>query len=107
MARRAGVPRGRGFLQPRRLARGQQVLQVTEAEARRRLTQLVAQAKEGAEGERDAALTRLRRWLSQTKAKPAQREKILEEEARFHDAAIAALDGATLELDQVALVQLL
>src|SRR5207302_957825 len=27
MARRAGVPRGRGFLQPRRLARGQQVLQ--------------------------------------------------------------------------------
>jgi ATP-dependent helicase HepA len=85
----------------------EQGLQVAEAEGRRRLKQLVSEAKERAEGERDAALERLRRWLSQTKAKPAQREKILEEEARFHDAAIAALDGASLELDQVALVQLL
>ena len=82
-------------------------LEVAEADARRRLVQLVAQAKDRAEAERDASLKRLRRWLSQTKAKPAQREKILAEEARIHDGAIAALDGAGLELDQVALVQLL
>jgi ATP-dependent helicase HepA len=85
----------------------EQGLEATEAEARRRLTKLVAQAKERASAERDASLKRLTRWLSQTKAKPAQREKVLQEESRIHDAAIAALDGARLELDQSALVQLL
>jgi hypothetical protein len=85
----------------------EQGLEATEAEARRRLTKLVAQAKERASAERDASLKRLTRWLSQTKAKPAQSEKVLQEESRIHDAAIAALDGARLELDQSALVQLL
>jgi len=85
----------------------EQGLEAAETEAGRRLSKLVDQAKDRAAAERDASLERLTRWLLQSKAKPAQREKILEEEARFHDAAIAALDGATLELDQVALVQLL
>ena len=82
-------------------------LEATEAEARRRLARLVAEAKERAAAERDASLERLSRWLLQGKAKPAQREKILQEEARVHDAAMEALDGARLELDQSALVQLL
>ena len=75
--------------------------------ARRRLAELIAQAKERAKSERDSSLKRLQRWLSQTKAKGAERERILEEEAHFHDAAISALEGARLELDQLALVQLL
>jgi hypothetical protein len=81
-------------------------LELAEQQARRRLAELVAQAKERARAERDSSLKRLQRWLSQTKAKPAQRERVLDEEARFHDAALAALDGAKLELDQAALVQL-
>jgi ATP-dependent helicase HepA len=85
----------------------EQGLAAAEAEAGRRLAKLVADAKLRAAAEREASLARLARWLSQTRAKPAQREKILQEEARVHDAAIAALDGARLELDQSALVQLL
>ncbi len=85
----------------------EQGLEEAEAEARRRLARLVAQAKDRASAERDASLKRLSRWLAQTKAKPAQREKVLQEESRIHDAAIAALDGARLDLDQSALVQLL
>jgi len=85
----------------------EQGLEAAEAEARRRLARLVAQAKDRASAERDASLKRLSRWLAQTKAKPAQREKVLQEESRIHDAAIAALDGARLDLDQSALVQLL
>jgi ATP-dependent helicase HepA len=85
----------------------EQGLEAAEAEARRRLARLVAQAKESAAAERDSSLKRLSRWLSQSKASPAQREKILQEEARVHDAAMEALDGARLELDQSALVQLL
>ena len=84
----------------------EQGLEAAEAEARRRLAQLVADAKERAEAERESSLRRLRRWLSQGKVKAAQREKVLDEEARLHDAAVAALDGAGLELDQVSLVQL-
>jgi len=85
----------------------EQGLEAAEAEARRRLARLVAQAKESAAAERDSSLKRLSRWLSQGKASPAQREKILQEEARVHNAAMEALDGARLELDQSALVQLL
>jgi ATP-dependent helicase HepA len=85
----------------------EQGLEAAEAEARRRLARLVAQAKESAAAERDSSLKRLSRWLSQGKASPSQREKILQEEARVHDAAMEALDGARLELDQSALVQLL
>ncbi|HYV65521.1 MAG TPA: helicase-related protein, partial [Myxococcales bacterium] len=85
----------------------EQGLRAAEAEANRRLSKLVAQAKDRAAAERDATLERLTRWLQQTKAKAAQRDKILQEERRIHDAAIAALDGARLELDQSALVQLL
>jgi ATP-dependent helicase HepA len=82
-------------------------LDVALERARRRLAELIAQAKERARSERDSSLKRLQRWLSQTNAKAAQREIILEEEAHFHDAAISALEGARLELDQLSLVQLL
>src|SRR5713101_929183 len=85
----------------------EQGLEAAEVEARRRLSKLVAQAKDRAAAEREASLERLARWLAQSKAKPAQREKILQDERRIHDAAIAALDGARLELDQSALIQLL
>jgi len=85
----------------------EQGLEAAEAEARRRLSKLVAQAKDRAAAERDASLERLSRWLAQSKAKAPQREQILQDERRIHDAAIAALDGARLELDQSALVQLL
>src|SRR5712671_2728150 len=85
----------------------EQGLDAAEAEARRRLARLVADAKSRAAAERDASLQRLSRWLAQGKASPSQREKILQEEARVHDAAMEALDGARLELDQSALVQLL
>ena len=84
----------------------EQGLEAAETEAGRRLSKLVDQAKDRAAAERDASLERLTRWLLQSKAKPAQREKIVQEERRIHDAAIAALDGARLELDQCALVQL-
>jgi ATP-dependent helicase HepA len=84
----------------------EQGLAAAEADARERLAQLVTQAKERAAAERAASLKRVGRWLAQANVKAAKREKILEEEARFYDAAIAALDGAGLELDQVALVQL-
>jgi len=85
----------------------EQGLEAAEAEAHRRLVKLLAQVKERASAEREASLQRLSRWLAQSKAKPAQRERVLEEEARVHDATMAALDGARLELDQCALVQLL
>jgi ATP-dependent helicase HepA len=81
-------------------------LAAAEAEAERRLSQLVAQARERAAAERDSALRRLSRWLAQSGAKAAERDRLLQEEARQHDAVVAALEGARLELDQTALVQL-
>ncbi len=56
--------------------------------------------------EKESAQRRLRRWLSQSKVKPADAERALAAEARSYDDAAAALDGARLELDQAALVQL-
>src|SRR5262249_51143308 len=66
-------------------------LEAAEAEANRRLSKLLEQAKHRAAAERDASVERLARWLLQSKAKPTQREKILQEERRIHDAAISAL----------------
>jgi hypothetical protein len=100
------VPAPEGGPPPAFIAAVERALEVALEQASRRLADLVAQAKERARDERDSSLKRLQRWLSQTKAKAAQRERILGEEARFHDAALAALDGAQLELDQAALVQL-
>src|SRR5947209_7101593 len=55
----------------------EQGLVAAEADARQRLADLLGAAKERARAEREASLERLRRWLSQSKAKPSQREKIL------------------------------
>ena len=85
----------------------EQGLAAAEAEAQKRLTRLVAQAKERAASERDASLKRLNRWLLQSRAKAAERDRILRQEAQLHDSALAALDGARLELDQAALIQLI
>jgi ATP-dependent helicase HepA len=85
----------------------EQGLRAAEAEAQRRLSRLVAQAKERAAADGASSIERLSRWLDQSGAKATQRERILQNEAKVHDATIAALDGARLELDQAALVQLL
>ena len=81
-------------------------LRTAEAEAQLRLVRLVAQAKEGVAAEKQAAHQRLRRWLSQSKVKAAEAERVLSAEAAIYDAVAGALDGARLELDQSALVQL-
>ena len=85
----------------------EQGLRAAEVEAQKRLLRIVREAKERVEVERDAAARRLSRWLMQSKVPAAQREKLLAEEGRLHDASAAALDGARLELDQAALIQLL
>ena len=81
-------------------------LQVAEAEARRRLERLVLQAKDRVASEKEAARRRLSRWLAQSRVKSSEAETVLADEAKMHDAAAAALEGARLELDQAALVQL-
>jgi ATP-dependent helicase HepA len=81
-------------------------LRVAEEEARRRLEKIVQLAKEKVASEKEAAQQRLARWLSQSKVKPAEAGRALDAEARVYDAAAEALDGARLELDQAALIQL-
>ena len=81
-------------------------LRAAEQEAQLRLARLVTQAKEGVADEKRAAHRRLRRWLSQSKVKAAEADRVLSAEAAIYDAVADALDGARLELDQSALVQL-
>ena len=50
---------------------------------------------------------RLRRWLSQGKASRAELSRAFGDEERMHDEVATALEGARLELDQAAIVQLL
>jgi hypothetical protein len=66
----------------------------------------VTAAQQKLADEKEAALARLQRWLSQSRVKPAEAEKAREVEARLYDEAAEALLGARLELDQAALVQL-
>ena len=82
-------------------------LRTAEEAAQQRLARLVAQAKEGVAEEKESAQKRLRRWLSQSKVKPAEADRVLAAEAAIYDAVAVALDGARLELDQSALVQLI
>ena len=82
-------------------------LRAAEAEAQKRLVQIVSAAKERVQVDRDLAQRRLLRWLLQSKVPAARREELLDDEARLYDQTAAALDGARLELDQAALVQLL
>jgi len=81
-------------------------LRVAEEEAKKRLARLVQLAKERIASEKEAAHRRLARWLLQSKAKPADADRALAAEAKVYQAAASALDGARLELDQAALVQL-
>lgn len=81
-------------------------LRTASAEAQRRLATLTAQAKERVVQEKQAAQRRLSRWLAQSKVKSPEAEKVLAAEAGLYDAVEKALDGARLELDQCALVQL-
>jgi ATP-dependent helicase HepA len=82
-------------------------LRAAEAEARKRLARLIDQAQQAAQAEKDASLRRLARWLSQSKAKPAEKQRALDAESALHDQVAEALAAAHLELDQAAIVQLL
>ncbi len=77
-----------------------------QEEAQRRLANLVLLAKRGVASEKEVALRRARRWLSQSGARKSDAERVLAAEAKLYDDVAAALDGARLELDQAALVQL-
>jgi len=81
-------------------------LRVARDEAERRLRRLIEEAKRGVAAEKESASRRLSRWLSQSQVPAASAEKVLAAEAKLYDEAAAALDGARLELDQAALVQL-
>ena len=81
-------------------------LRVAEEEAQRRLRALVESAKARIRAEQEATSLRLGRWLAQSKVPAAEAAKVLAAEAGIHEEAAAALDGARLELDQAALVQL-
>src|SRR5207245_4672116 len=81
-------------------------LRVAQEEAQRRLRGIVEAAKSGISAEQEAAVRRLSRWLAQSKVGKAEAERLLQAEAKIHEDAAAALDGARLELDQAALVQL-
>jgi ATP-dependent helicase HepA len=81
-------------------------LRVARDEAERRLRRLIEEAKRGVAAEKESASRRLSRWLSQSQVPAASAEKVLAAEAKLYDDAAAALEGARLELDQAALVQL-
>ena len=94
--------RTHGLLLARRLDRSQHVGE----QARRRLDELIGAAKKRLAGEKDAALRRAARWLSQSQGGKADAQRVLQAEGKVYDEAASALDGARLELDQAALVQL-
>ena len=81
-------------------------LHTAEEEARKRLMRLIEQAKERVEEEKASAQKRLVRWLEQSRVRGPAAERVLAAETKLHGAVAAALDGARLELDQTALIQL-
>src|SRR5467141_2432071 len=81
-------------------------LRVAQEEAQRRLRALVEAAKARIRAEQEATSLRLGRWLAQSKVPAAETAKVLAAEAQLHEETTAALDGARLELDQAALIQL-
>jgi hypothetical protein len=70
------------------------------------LRALVEAAKARIRAEQEATSLRLGRWLAQSKVPAAEAAKVLAAEAQLHEETTAALDGARLELDQAALIQL-
>ncbi|MGZ6142085.1 MAG: hypothetical protein ACXWLM_02045, partial [Myxococcales bacterium] len=81
-------------------------LRTAEQEAQQRLEDLIAVATRRVAHEKEAAVRRVGRWLSQSKVKAADASKVLAAEAAVYDAAAAALAEARLELDQASLIQL-
>ena len=81
-------------------------LSAAQAEAQRRLQKVVEAARERLDAERDGALRKLSRWLSQSHAKAAEAQRAIAAEAKVYDDAAAALGKARIELDQAALIQL-
>ncbi|HEY2029575.1 MAG TPA: helicase-related protein [Myxococcales bacterium] len=81
-------------------------LRVAQEEAHHALLRLITSAQEKLAREKEAALARLGRWLSQSQVKPADAAKARAAESKVYDEAAEALLGARLELDQAALVQL-
>jgi len=81
-------------------------LRVAQEEAQRRLRTTVEVAKRKIQAEKEAASRRLLRWLAQSKVGEAEARRVLDAETKLYEEAAAALDGARLELDQAALIQL-
>jgi ATP-dependent helicase HepA len=81
-------------------------LRRAQEEARKRLGEVVAAARRGVAAEKEAGLRRIGRWLAQSRARKPDAERVLQAEAAVYDEAASALDGARLELDQAALIQL-
>jgi ATP-dependent helicase HepA len=105
-AKQEPVPAPDGGPPPAFVQAVESALHRAQEEAQQRLERLVAQAKERVAEEKESAQKRLRRWLAQSKVKTAEADKVLAAEAKLYDAVAEALDGARLELDQSALVQL-
>jgi ATP-dependent helicase HepA len=82
-------------------------LRAATAEAKKRLSRMVSSARERVALDREAAQKRLARFLSQNRTPAHERDKLLAAEGRLYEQVADALDGARLELDQSALVQLL
>ena len=81
-------------------------LHTAEEEAQERLAGLLVTAKKKVTYEKEAALRRVSRWLSQNKVKKVEADKVVSAEAAVYDAAAAALEEVRLELDQASLIQL-
>ena len=81
-------------------------LRTAEEEAQERLAGLLVTAKKKVTDEKQAALRRVSRWLSQNKVKKVEADKVVSAEAAVYDAAAAALEEVRLELDQASLIQL-
>jgi ATP-dependent helicase HepA len=81
-------------------------LRVAQEEAHKALVRLITSAQQKLANEKEAALARLGRWLSQSRVKPSDAAKARAAESKVYDEAAEALLGARLELDQAALVQL-
>jgi ATP-dependent helicase HepA len=106
VARAEPVPAPEGGPPGAFIAAVEQGVRAAQAEAESRLARLVADAKERVAREKLASRKRLARWLAQGSAKESERERILAEDAALYDAAGEALDGARLEMDQIAVAQL-
>jgi ATP-dependent helicase HepA len=101
-----GVPAPDGGPPAPFVAAVEAALRAAQTEADKRLARLVASARARAVAERTSTLKRVARFLTQSGVKEAEKQRVLAEEAALYEQVLEALDGARLELDQAALVQL-